>query len=143
MNDATTQDSDPELSRDLPTETPELAAEPEPESTTRSSVEHDPRVGETSNLVRSARVLRASDIDRLGGRGVQWVRPSDLLAQQSARLAGRGIDFQVRLLGRARSVTTGTSRDLSDRGRRLPPLEAFGHGASEAHVPARSGAGLS
>ena len=30
-------------------------------------------------------------------RGIAWVRPSDLIASSTARLAGRGIDFQAEL----------------------------------------------
>lgn len=31
------------------------------------------------------------------GRGIEWVRPSDLIASTSARAAGRGIDIQAEL----------------------------------------------
>lgn len=36
------------------------------------------------------------------GRGIEWVRPSDLIAASSARAAGRGIDFQAELARQAR-----------------------------------------
>lgn len=55
-------------------------------------------------------------------RGIAWVRPSDLIASSSARLAGRGIDFQSELAHRVRRVpgqtyraTRNRARDLRDR----------------------------
>lgn len=36
------------------------------------------------------------------GRGIAWVRPTDLIASSSARIAGRGINFQTELAHRAR-----------------------------------------
>ena len=56
------------------------------------------------------------------GRGVAWVRPSDLIASSTARLAGRGIDFQAELAHRVRRApgqtyraTRNRARDLRDR----------------------------
>ena len=56
------------------------------------------------------------------GRGIAWVRPSDLIASSSARLAGRGIDFQAELAHRVRRApaqayraTRNRARDLRDR----------------------------
>ncbi len=56
------------------------------------------------------------------GRGIAWVRPSDLIASSSARLAGRGIDFQAELAHRIRRApgqtyraTRNRARDLRDR----------------------------
>ncbi|QBE48470.1 hypothetical protein [Leucobacter triazinivorans] len=56
------------------------------------------------------------------GRGIAWVRPSDLIAASSARLAGRGIDFQAELAHRVRRApgqtyraTRNRARDLRDR----------------------------
>lgn len=59
-------------------------------------------------------------------RGVEWVRPTDLIARGSARVAGAGIDFQKELARRARASTTGRMHELGDRARRLPPVSAFG-----------------
>lgn len=63
------------------------------------------------------------------GRGVAWVRPSDLIASSTARLAGRGIDFQAELAHRVRRVPGQTyraarnwARDARDRrGARVVP----------------------
>lgn len=38
------------------------------------------------------------------GRGIAWVRPSDLIASSTARIAGRGIDLQADLARRVRRV---------------------------------------
>ncbi len=86
--------------------------------------------------------------------GVEWVRPSDLIASRSARVAGRGIDFQAELARRARQVPgqayRGTrtaaragARAVSERARRLPPASAFGRGSGERFSwVSRSGIGL-
>ncbi|NNM48333.1 MULTISPECIES: hypothetical protein [Micrococcales] len=56
------------------------------------------------------------------GRGVAWVRPTDLIASSSARIAGRGINFQSELAHRARRApghayraTRNHARDIRDR----------------------------
>lgn len=36
------------------------------------------------------------------GRGIAWVRPTDLIASSTARIAGRGINLQAELAHRAR-----------------------------------------
>ncbi|WP_448232450.1 hypothetical protein [Microbacterium lacticum] len=89
------------------------------------------------------------------GSGVEWVRPSDLLAARLGRVAGQGIDFQAELARRARRVpghayrgtrTVARSgvRVVSERARRLPPVTAFGRGGgAERHSwVSRSGIGL-
>ena len=56
------------------------------------------------------------------GRGIAWVRPTDLIASSSARIAGRGINFQTELAHRARrapghayrAIRNGV-RDIRDR----------------------------
>ncbi|GAA2229825.1 hypothetical protein N1031_06600 [Herbiconiux moechotypicola] len=88
------------------------------------------------------------------GSGVEWVRPSDLLVSRSARIAGRGIDFQAELARRTRSLPVHAARatgrsvqrlgaGVSDGARRLPPVSAFGQGATPSGSPvSRSGIGL-
>lgn len=73
-------------------------------------------------------------------RGVEWVRPTDLIARQSSRLARGGIDLHTELARRARTVT-GIER-LSERVRRLPPVSAFGRRGASQPGPARSGVGM-
>ncbi len=69
------------------------------------------------------------------GRGVEWVRPTDLAARGSARVAGAGINFQSELRRRTHEATLARVRGIGEHTRRLPPLSAFGRGA------ARSGTG--
>ncbi|MFT3799055.1 hypothetical protein [Microbacterium sp.] len=87
-------------------------------------------------------------------RGVEWVRPTELVAYRSARVAGRGIDFQAELARRSRRLPGQTVRvsrrgisnasaRLSERARRLPPASAFGRGSGERFSwVTRSGIGL-
>lgn len=83
-------------------------------------------------------------------RGVEWVRPSELLASRGGRIAGRGIDFQAELARRARRlpgqtyrVTRSGVRSMSERARKLPPASAFGRGSGERFSwVSRSGIGL-
>lgn len=51
------------------------------------------------------------------GRGITWVRPSDLIASSTARLAGRGIDFQAELAHHVRSIPGETYRATRNRAR--------------------------
>ncbi len=86
--------------------------------------------------------------------GVEWVRPTELLASRSGRIAGLGIDFQAELARRARRVpgqsvratrrgVTSTAAKVSERARRLPPASAFGRGGGERFSwVSRSGIGL-
>nr|WP_051606516.1 hypothetical protein [Microbacterium sp. CH12i] len=51
------------------------------------------------------------------GRGIAWVRPTDLIASSTARIAGRGINFQTELAHRARRAPGQTYRMTRDRTR--------------------------
>lgn len=104
--------------------------------------------------VRAAATRRGADktpLTAAKARGVEWVRPTDLLARHSAMLSGRGIDFQAELARRARApITTGLHRAgrsvgdrVGDRSRRLPPISAFGRGSPAQPGPVRSGVGMS
>ncbi|MEL5990263.1 hypothetical protein ACOKGD_06735 [Microbacterium phosphatis] len=75
-------------------------------------------------------------------RGVEWVRPTDLIARNSASLAGRGIDLEVEMARQARAPMVDGLRNLGDRARRLAPLSAFGHGARH-QAPTRAAVGKS
>ena len=86
--------------------------------------------------------------------GVEWVRPTELAVYSSARIAGRGIDFQAELARRSRRAPgqavrvtrrgiSNASARLSERARRLPPASAFGRGSGERYSwVSRSGIGL-
>lgn len=96
----------------------------------------------------------AKDAAKKARAGVEWVRPTDLMAFRSARIAGRGIDFQAELARRARRVpgqayraardgARSGARFVSERARRLPPVTAFGRGGGERFSwVSRSGIGL-
>ena len=128
-------------------------AEEEPERARISS--HETATAEASELARH-RDPSLTDKDvaaaaaKKKARGVEWVRPSDLLVSRSARLAGRGIDFQGELSRRARRLPGQTyratrtgMRTTSERARRLPPATAFGRGSGERFSwVSRSGIGL-
>ncbi|KZE90490.1 MULTISPECIES: hypothetical protein [Microbacterium] len=128
-------------------------AEEEPERARISS--HETATAEASELARH-RDPSLTDKDvaaaaaKKKARGVEWVRPSDLLVSRSARLAGRGIDFQAELSRRARRLPGQTyratrtgMRTMSERARRLPPATAFGRGSGERYSwVSRSGIGL-
>jgi hypothetical protein len=82
---------------------------------------------------REPSLVKASDgaDGRVPGRGVVWVRPSDLIHQVSGHVAGRGIDFQAELARRARRLSVQTvavsRKGISDRAAKLSPLSAFGY----------------
>ena len=75
-------------------------------------------------------------------RGIEWVRPTDLIARNTASLAGRGIDMEVEMSRKAREPLVAGLRNLGDRARRLSPLSAFGHGVRH-HAPTRTAVGKS
>lgn len=121
---------------------------------------HGVEDGEVSELARhgdpSATNKKTTDAPEAEKRrpGVEWVRPSDLLASRMGRVAGQGIDFQAELARRARRapsqayrgtrrVARAGMRVASERARKLPPVTAFGRGGGERHSwVSRSGIGL-
>ncbi|WP_191089804.1 hypothetical protein [Nesterenkonia ebinurensis] len=113
----------------------------------------------TPDAVRVAKVARGDNGEKTTqhagrrARGVDWVRPTDLMARHSAALAGRGIDFEVELARRTRRLSgqvaqaggrgiksVGTT--LSERARRLPDVSEFGRGSRSRSWVTRSGIGL-
>ena len=100
----------------------------------------------TPEAVRAAQVARDDKQHALvRGRGVEWVRPTDLVARHSAHAAGRGLDFQAELAHRTRTRTPigAGARRLGDRARRLPPISAFGRSTAPAPQVSRSGVSMS
>lgn len=76
-------------------------------------------------------------------RGVDWVRPSDLLARGSGHAARAAIDFHAHLAEQARTgLRAGASR-LGERARRLPPMTAFGRGQAGRPGAERDAVGMS
>ncbi len=112
----------------------------EPEQAKKPDTEAEAaEVAGTPDAVKQATARRDAvreRMDQVRGRGVEWVRPTDLLVRSSGTLAGRGIEFN------------------SEQGRRSPLVPrhggAVGVGAGEAVAavvgvrssrPARRGSG--
>lgn len=128
------------------------------ESTTTTEEPRQSADGEVSQLARHGdpSVTNAKADTEAGRRrsGVEWVRPTDLLAARTGRVAGQGIDFHAELARRTRrapgqayrgvrTVARSGARAVSERARRLPPVTAFGRGGSPRHSwVSRSGIGL-
>lgn len=83
------------------------------------------------------------------GRGVEWVRPSDLIAASSARVAGRGIDLHTELARQVRRAPGRTIRAGRDglrsareragsRVREVPDVSEFDVFNSEYRRPSSS-----
>lgn len=79
--------------------------------------------------------------ERRVGRGVEWVRPTDLVERSGSRLAGAGIDFQADIARRSRHTVATSTRGLAERARRLPPVAAFGRGHTD-HPMSRDAVGM-
>ncbi|EXJ50881.1 MULTISPECIES: hypothetical protein [Micrococcales] len=102
---------------------------------------------QTPEAIEAAKVAGGSSPERaldphVRARGVEWVRPTDLMARQGAQMAGRGIDFQAAMALRTRQKALDGVRSLGERAKRLPPLYAFGRGTARSG-PARSAVGAS
>ncbi|WP_432558245.1 hypothetical protein [Granulicoccus sp. GXG6511] len=95
---------------------------------------------ELTDAAEAATVERKFEDHR--ARGVEWVRPTDLIARNTASLAGRGIDMEVEMLRKARAPLADGLRNLGDRARQLSPLSAFGR-STRHHAPTRSAIGKS
>ncbi|GAA2006364.1 hypothetical protein [Brevibacterium samyangense] len=128
-----------------------------PEPAKDHSVPEESERAGTPEAVQAAKVahrnrdVNAKSVDsaRLA-RGVEWVRPNDLLARQSATVAGRGIDFEVELARRTRKLTghvtrasgRGVGKAISARTRRLPDVSQFGRSSRHQSWVSHSGIGL-
>lgn len=116
------------------------ATRPAPESVEKTETPDAVRAAKSARL-RGNDTLKPAEVRR--ARGVEWVRPTDLIARQGAALAGRGIDFEVELARRTRTPIATGVRGLGERARRLPPLSAFGRGSTGQAAPSRPGVGMS
>lgn len=132
-----------------------------PRSVVRDDADEERRLAkaneaETSELARhkDPSLVVKDEAAKAKARGVEWVRPSELLVSRSGRIAGRGIDFQAELARHSRHATIQTARAtgrgvmkvghaVSERARKLPPASAFGRGSGERFSwVSRSGIGL-
>lgn len=110
----------------VPRPDPDVEPSTTPEAVRAAQVAHDPK--------RHTAVAR--------GRGVEWVRPTDLVARHSANVAGRGLDFQAELARRSRTPLRIGMQTARDRARRLPPITAFGRRSVTNSTPTRPGVGI-
>lgn len=113
------------------------------DSDARTAGDDVPDAVEAADVSRRAPALDVGLMNRSGGRGVEWVRPSDLIARHTGQLAGRGIDFHTALATRSRAALITSARGVGDRGWRLSPLSAFGGGPRTIPAVELSGVGLS
>ena len=104
----------------------------------------EPQAVTTPEAVRAAQVARTEKQHAAGihGRGVEWVRPTDLMVRHSAHAAGRGLDFQAELARRTRTPLRIGMHAARDRARRLPPITAFGRRTVTSTAPTRPGVGM-
>ena len=98
----------------------------------------------TPEAVRAVQVARTEKQHAavVRGRGLEWVRPTDLMARHSANVAGRGLDFQAELARRTRTPLRIGMQAARDRARRLPPITAFGRRTVTTSAPTRPGVGI-
>lgn len=132
--------------QDQQDESRERSPEPDTSRTAAESVEkveapEAVQAAKTTDRRGISRDATAQDAGRRS-RGVEWVRPTDLLTRHGAALAGRGLDFEVELARRARTTTATRLRGIGGRARRLPPLSAFGRSQKPQDAPSRPGVGM-
>lgn len=99
--------------------------------------------GGVPDAVEADHIRRRQDLGPAEGRparGVEWVRPTDLMARHSAVVAGRGIDFEAALARRVRAPLATPVRRLGSRVAHLPPVSAFGRG-HQPHQVSRDAVG--
>lgn len=98
----------------------------------------------TADAVKDAASRKAAKerLAQVRGRGVDWVRPTDLFAQGGGALSRRGIDRTAGLTRRVRAPIEKGVRWAAERARRLPPLSAFGRRGGTDHGQVRSGVGM-
>ena len=88
------------------------------------AVHRDPSLTTTAGGERFSRV----------GRGIAWVRPTDLIASSASRIAGRGIDLQAELAHRVRRAPGHALRASRDSVRNLKDRRADRTAPEESSV---------
>ena len=134
----TTENPQQHQHHDLPDSARSVSVEPRerPEPVEATTVPEAVRAAQIAREDKQHAIVR--------GRGVEWVRPTDLIARHSAHAAGRGLDFQAELARRTRTPIGAGVRRLGHRARRLPPISVFGRShAPQAQQVSRSGVSMS
>ena len=120
--------------------------EPEqaPQARTTPTPAEEAEAPGTPDAIKEAASRRAAKekLAQVRGRGVDWVRPSDLFAHGGGALSRRGIDVTAAGNRRLRAPIDKGARWVAERARRLPPLSAFGRRGGTDRGQARSGVGM-
>ncbi len=126
----------------LPIEVPETRRDIEPVETAKPDVREGVVV---PDAVKQAEASKRTAKERLGavrGRGVEWVRASDLITRGSSVAAGAGIRFNKAAAIQTRRGVATVGRAISKRARQLPPPWAFGRRNAPADGPVRPAVGM-
>lgn len=122
---------------------------PEPERDIEPVEAVTPDVPETGvvvpDAVKQAEASKRAAKERLSavrGRGVEWVRASDLITRGSSVAAGAGIRFNKAAAIQTRRGVATVGRAISKRARQLPPPWAFGRRNAPADGPVRPAVGM-
>ena len=120
--------------------------EPEPAQRVRttSNPAEDAEVAGTPDAIKESEARRAAKekLAQVRGRGVDWVRPTDLFAHGGGALSRRGIDVTAAGSRRLRTPIENGARWVGERARSLPPLSAFGRRGGTDRGQSRSGIGM-
>ncbi|WP_396290652.1 hypothetical protein [Curtobacterium sp. KT1] len=90
-----------------------------------SSAGMAPEAIQAAGVDRGQHAVEGLDTER-PARGVDWVRPTDLMARAGGAVSRRGIDFQDDLFRLARSGIATGAKQVAAYAKRLPPASAFG-----------------
>lgn len=98
----------------------------------------------TPDAIRDAASRRAAKekLAQVRGRGVDWVRPTDLFARAGGALSRGGIDLAAAGSRRLRAPIEKGTQWARERARHLPPVSAFGRRGGADHAQARAGVGM-
>ena len=115
----------------------------QPVRTTSNPSENAEAAG-TPDAVKEAASRKAAKekLAQVRGRGVDWVRPTDLFAHGGGALSRRGIDLTAAGNRRLRAPLVKGARWVGERAKRLPPLSAFGRRGGTDQGQVRSGVGM-
>lgn len=104
----------------------------------------DAEATRTPDAIRDAASRRAAKekLAQVRGRGVDWVRPTDLFAHGGGALSRRGIDLTAAGSRQLRAPIDKGARWAAVGARRLPPLSAFGRRSGTDRGQARPGVGM-
>ena len=121
-------------------------AKPEqaPQARTTPNPVEDAEAAGTPDAIKEATSRRTAKEKpaRVRGRGVDWVRPTDLFARAGGALSRGGIDLAAAGSRRLRAPIEKGAQRASERARHLPPVSAFGRRGGTDRAQVRSGVGM-